>query len=71
MKKRFMFVYFMKNDPDGVRAAVPGHITYWHNLRPTDYLGGPFADKSGGLITFAADNMDEAEGIVKNDPPDK
>jgi uncharacterized protein YciI len=30
--------------------------------------GGPFADRSGGLITFEADSGAEAERLVANDP---
>ena len=68
MKKRFVFFYFMKNKPEGIGSAVPGHIDYWRNLDLEDYLGGPFADRSGGMITFAATDMDEVARIVSADP---
>jgi uncharacterized protein YciI len=32
------------------------------------YLGGPFADRSGGLITFETHSVSEAERLVANDP---
>ncbi|MBI5639190.1 MAG: hypothetical protein HZA17_02075 [Nitrospirae bacterium] len=68
MAKRFVFFYLMKHDPEGIRAVVPEHVAYWHNLILADYLGGPFSDKSGGLITFSADDADEATSIVSADP---
>jgi uncharacterized protein YciI len=33
-----------------------------------DYLGGPFGDRSGGLITFETGSANEAERLVANDP---
>jgi hypothetical protein len=32
------------------------------------YEGGPFADKSGGLITFEADSVEAAQRIIAADP---
>ena len=32
------------------------------------YVGGPFADRSGGLITFESESTEEAERLVANDP---
>ena len=37
-------------------------------LGERDYLGGPFADRSGGLITFQAGSIPEAERLVAHDP---
>lgn len=65
---RYAFFYFMKDDPEGVRDAVPRHIEYWKTLALADYMGGPFADRSGGLITFSASNEAEAERLVVADP---
>jgi hypothetical protein len=48
---RFLYFYLMKDEPDAVRAAAAEHATYWHELRLSRYLGGPFADRSGGLMT--------------------
>jgi hypothetical protein len=31
-------------------------------------VGGPFADRSGGLITFDADSLEQAAGIIAADP---
>lgn len=32
------------------------------------YLGGPFADRSGGLITFEASSPERAEWTTAHDP---
>jgi uncharacterized protein YciI len=31
-------------------------------------VGGPFADRWAGLITFEADSFEQAEGIIAADP---
>ncbi len=68
MGKQFVFFYFMKREPEKIKAAVPLHIEYWHNLKLNKYLGGPFADGSGGIITFEAESIEEATRIANNDP---
>jgi uncharacterized protein YciI len=65
---RFLYFYLMKDAPDRVRAAAPKHAAYWRELGLRDYLGGPFADRSGGLITFQAASDAEAGRLVANDP---
>ncbi len=65
---RFLYFYFMRDAPDRVRATAPEHASYWRELGLRAYLGGPFADRSGGLITFEADSGAEAERLVANDP---
>ena len=56
---RVAYVYFMSDDPDRVRAVAPQHAAYWHSLTLPAYLGGRFADRSGGLITFEAESIDD------------
>jgi len=58
----------MKDDPDRVRVAVPRHVSHWRELRLTDYLGGPFEDRTGGLITFETDYPGQADRAVETDP---
>ncbi len=41
LSPRFAYVYFMKDDPERVRATVAGHVEHWHALRLDSYLGGP------------------------------
>jgi len=58
----------MRDDPDRVRAVAPEHAGYWRDLGLPGYVGGPFTDRSGGLITFDADSLKQAEGIIAADP---
>jgi uncharacterized protein YciI len=65
---RFAYFYLMEDDPDRVRATVPRHVAHWHDLELTGYLGGPFADRTGGLITFQANDDQQAQRAVDTDP---
>jgi uncharacterized protein YciI len=65
---RFLYFYLMRDVPDRVRAAGPEHAAYWRALGLRDYLGEPFADRSGGLINFEAGSAAEAEQLVADDP---
>ena len=65
---RFLYFYLMKDSPDRVSRVAPQHAEYWHALALGDYLGGPFADRSGGLITFDGASVEEAERLVSDDP---
>jgi uncharacterized protein YciI len=58
----------MSDAPDRVRAVAPRHAAYWRDLGLAHYLGGPFADRSGGLITFEAGSITEAGQLVADDP---
>jgi uncharacterized protein YciI len=68
MKKQFAYFYFMKNEQERIRTTIPHHVTYWQEKKLPGYAGGPFADRSGGLITFEAETNTEASEIVENDP---
>ena len=68
MKKQFAFFYFMRNLPDRIGKSAPLHAAYWKDLSLDSYQGGPFSDRSGGLILFRAENMDAAESIIRKDP---
>jgi hypothetical protein len=65
---RFLFFYLMADDPDRVGEVAPRHAAYWHELALPGYFGGPFSDRSGGLITFEADTWARAEQLVTDDP---
>jgi uncharacterized protein YciI len=65
---RFLYFYLMAEDPVRVHQVAPQHAAYWQSLVLPGYLGGPFADRSGGLITFEADNPAQAEQLVRDDP---
>jgi hypothetical protein len=64
---RVAYFYFMKQEPDRVRAAAPRHA-YWRALALGRYRGGSFADKSGGLIVFDGESQEHAERLVSGDP---
>jgi uncharacterized protein YciI len=68
MSARFVYVYSMADDPAAVRRVAPRHADYWQGLHLADYAGGPFGDRSGGLITFSADDGAQAEAVVAGDP---
>jgi uncharacterized protein YciI len=63
-----MYLYWMKDDPDRVRTVAPEHAAYWRNLGLPGYVGGPFADRSGGLIIFDADSLERAADVIAADP---
>ncbi len=65
---RIVYFYFMKDSADRARAVAPRHADYWKQLELHGYVGGPFADRSGGLITFESESTEEAERLVANDP---
>jgi uncharacterized protein YciI len=65
---RVLYLYWMKDDSDRVRSTAPQHASYWRELGLPGYLGGPFGDRSGGLITFQAESLEQAEGIIAADP---
>ena len=68
MSSRFLYIYFMRDQPDLVRDVAPRHAQYWHDLDLPGYLGGPFADRSGGSISFITGSQFEAEELVADDP---
>ena len=65
---RFAYFYLMGTDEEGIRESVPAHIAHWRLLGLDDYTGGPFDDRSGGLITFRSDEGRQAEQAVATDP---
>jgi uncharacterized protein YciI len=65
---RIVYFYLMRHAPDRVRAVAPEHAAYWRGLGLRDYLGGPFADRSGGLITFQTGSLNEAGQLIADDP---
>lgn len=68
MTRQFVFFYTMRKDAPGIREAVPEHVAYWKGARLEGYRGGPFADRSGGLITFVARDLQEATALTDRDP---
>ena len=68
MSPRYAYFYLMRDEPDRVHAIVPEHVSHWRGVELKAYLGGPFADNSGGLITFEADDVAKAAEMVGADP---
>jgi uncharacterized protein YciI len=66
--KRFLYFYLMRDAPDAIRQVVPTHVQFWKSRDLPEYVGGPFADRTGGLITFAAAGLEDARHIVMDDP---
>ncbi len=67
-QKRFVYFYFNRNEPEKIRQMVPAHVQYWKTANPKKYLGGPFGDRTGGLISFVAPSFQEAMEIILKDP---
>ena len=65
---RFLYLYLMKDAPERVQSTALKHPAYWRDLGLRGYLGGPFADRFGGLIAFQAASGVEAARLVANDP---
>ena len=65
---RIAYLYWMKDEADRVRTVAPQHAAYWRDLALSEYLGAPFADRSGGLISFEADSLEAAERLIAADP---
>jgi hypothetical protein len=68
MSAQCAYFYFMRNDADRVGATAPHHAAHWRELGMDDYAGGPFEDRSGGLITFRAESDDQADSAVALTP---
>ena len=68
MSARFAYFYFMADDPGRVRELAPQHTSHWQGLNLRDYSGGPFTDRTGGLITFVVDDPADADAAVAADP---
>ncbi len=72
MAKQFVFFYMMeedmKKDVNEIKKIVNEHIKYWHDNKLENYSGGPFSDRSGGMILFNTDSTTTAEKLALNDP---
>lgn len=65
---RFLYFYLMRDEPDAIRDLLPAHVQYWRSCDLPEYVGGPFGDRTGGLITFAAHSLERARRTVLRDP---
>jgi uncharacterized protein YciI len=53
---------------DKIKEIAKSHAAYWNSINPDSYKGGPFSDKSGGLITFKSNSYIDAKKLIDNDP---
>jgi hypothetical protein len=51
-----------------IKEIAPLHTEYWQTLGIDNYQGGPFSDRSGGLIRFSVNDFDMAQELISNDP---
>jgi hypothetical protein len=65
---RVLHFYTMKQEPERVRAVGPRHAEYWRRVGAHRYQGGPFDDRSGGLITFEVDLARRLSGSSRPTP---
>jgi uncharacterized protein YciI len=65
---RFLYVYLMRESRDRIGEVAPEHAAYCRELGLRDYLGGPIADRWGGLITFETASATEAGRLVAHGP---
>lgn len=68
MKKSFIYFYFMKKEPESIKVVAPSHKAFWIKSDLFGYMGGPFADRSGGLISFEVESLEDATELIMNDP---
>ncbi len=64
----YIFMYLLEDDIDTIKKAIGSHIKYWRDRELDYYRGGPFADKSGGLIIFTSSSYETANNIIAKDP---
>ena len=57
-------------DQDAIAAIRPTHRAYLHGLLERGQLvaAGPFADGTGALFIYEADDIDAARGLAEADP---
>ena len=68
MKARYIFFYLLKDKPNKIQDTFMDHINYWMNSGVEEFAGGPFADRTGGLITFVTSSLEEASKVIMQDP---
>ena len=58
------------DDQDAVAAIRPAHRAYLHGLLERGQLAaaGPFADGSGALFIYEADDVETVHGLTEADP---
>lgn len=66
------FVYLLESIAERsiLSPVVPLHLAHLDGLRKKGILiaFGPFEDRTGGLVAFSAETLEEAKTIVNSDP---
>jgi uncharacterized protein YciI len=65
---RMLHFYTMRGTLGRIHTVAARHAAYWRKLGAHGYAEGPFADRSGGCITFEADSVEQARRLVAGDP---
>ena len=57
-------------DASTIAQARPAHRQYLTGLRDEGKLviSGPFADDAGGLLVYEAENAEQVESLIREDP---
>ena len=67
MAANIAYFYFMKQESNRIPVIAPLHHQYWTRQSLREYVGGPFGDMSGGLITFEAEGVEHARRVIEHD----
>ncbi len=66
------FAAIAKYTPDSatIAKARPAHREYLTGLREKGRLviSGPFADDAGGLLVYEAEDVEQVESLIREDP---
>lgn len=68
MQKHYVYFYFTDSNNIHIKDIIRKHIEYWKDQKPENYQGGPFSDRSGGMISFTAENFETAQNLALGDP---
>ncbi|QKY68769.1 YciI family protein [Lentibacillus sp. CBA3610] len=63
-------VLLSMKDEEKSKELRPQHLAFLEQMRKEKkvFMNGPFTDGAGGLVIYAADNLDEAVSFLKQDP---
>lgn len=68
MAKQYVFFYLMNVQSERIGQIISAHVHYWADNKSVHPTGGPFADRTGGMIVFEAEGLHDAETLANNDP---
>ncbi len=64
----FVFSYFMQGEPEQIAEVAPEHAAYWQDVGVKSLMGGPYADRTGGMVIFEAASLQKASILTDGDP---